>query len=206
MQRILKKKIASVLPKSKGLWLDITNSTKELKIKKGEQLIQYRDLCKSVYVLVDGALECKLHKNRSNSQTVWFYFDERFDVIVNFDSYYKNQPTKYSVTAIEDSVVFEFKKEEVEAWRRKYEQFNEFYKNDMLRAFMDYHEIRNYMLVMSSEEYLEYLEKNYAFITNRLSSQKLAHFMGITPEWLSKVKQRRNNSKKSAAPMLKMAN
>ncbi|MEO0572184.1 MAG: hypothetical protein AAF039_10810 [Bacteroidota bacterium] len=83
--------------------------------------------------------------------------------------------------------------EKIEHWQGSFQAFEGFLKNEIIEWFFHYFEIRNNFLALSPIDFLGYLETNYPDIPNRISSQKLASFMGLTPEWLSKLKKRKQS-------------
>ncbi|MEM9077972.1 MAG: cyclic nucleotide-binding domain-containing protein [Bacteroidota bacterium] len=170
---------------------EIEACSRVVELKRGETLVDHLELNKCIYVVVEGALECN-HKVESNTDNlVWFFFESSFDLILSMDSLYKNSKTRYKVIALEPSVVVKFELDEFEHLRDSFEAFNEFLKIKIIDWFFHYFEIRNNFLALSPIDFLDYLEANYPDVRNRISSQKLANFMGLTPEWLSKLKKRK---------------
>lgn len=187
----LKSKLCDILNRSDGLWEAMVEHSKVVELNRGETLINHSELNKCVYVVVKGIFECTLRTEQNNHNLVWFFFDTAFDVILSMDSYCKDHRTKYKVIALEPSVVIQFEIDQIEHIKHSFKAFDEFQKNEIIDWFFNYFEIRNNLLALPPIEFLDYLEINYPSIPTRISSHKLANFMGITPEWLSKLKKRR---------------
>ncbi|MEM6719362.1 MAG: cyclic nucleotide-binding domain-containing protein [Bacteroidota bacterium] len=187
---LISKSDVTIVEKSE-LWNSILVNTKVLSLKKGETLIKKKERDASVYVIINGAFECNLMMDDNKGKLVWFFLDTLFDAATALDTFFKGVQTKYEITAIEDATVIKFEKSFLEKLCKEHKIFNDFYIHQILNSFFYYFEIRNNMLALSSFEFLMYLQKNYPFIVERVSSHKLANFMGITPEWLSKLKRRR---------------
>ncbi|MEM9000551.1 MAG: cyclic nucleotide-binding domain-containing protein [Bacteroidota bacterium] len=177
-------------PVSDELWGRLKASASEICVKKNRVLIPYSSSLQKAYFLAKGSFECSLITTDGDRQTVWFFLDEVFDVVVCMDSYFLGEPTKYEVTALEDSIVYKFEKKVVDAIVLEYPEFNKFYREDIIDDYIKLNEIRNHMVAKSPEAFLRYLKDNYPAILNRAPSKNLAHFMGITPEWYSKLKKK----------------
>ncbi|MEO0572182.1 MAG: hypothetical protein AAF039_10800 [Bacteroidota bacterium] len=188
---MLKTKLEGRFELSAGLWEEIAASAKQINLKKGEVLIPYCSLQKAAYPIISGSLKQSLIHSNGTKTATWFFFEHIFNVLVCFDSYSLNEYTKYEVTALEDTVVFEIKKDRVEDWAERFPSFSRFYRNDCIGSFFMFSEIRNHMVSHSALEFVQYLRKYYPNIINKVPSKYLAEFMGITPEWLSKLKKRR---------------
>ena len=184
-------KIRATLKKSPGLWQEICAHSEEIELKRGDTLVKQLKTNKHVFVIVKGAFECILKTKQSNTNLVWFFFDNAFDVISGMDNCLNINETEYKILAIEPSIVIKIELEKIDNWRKNYPAFDEYRKNEAIKWFSNYFEIRNNLLALQPLEFLDYLKANYPDMLERISSLKLAHFMGITPEWLSKLKKRK---------------
>lgn len=185
----LKNKLEASMTLSDELWKEIKDTRVEKHIKKGETIINYSSINRKVHIVISGAFETSLISTNGDKQTTWFHFDELFDVVVCFDSYYLNEPTKYEVVALENAEVCIFHKDALDSLRKKYPEMNEFYINEIIGDTIHLAEIRNHMIAHTPKEFLAYLKKHYPIFLERTPSNKLAQFMSITPEWLSKIKK-----------------
>ena len=188
---LLRTRIRDTLEASPGLWDEIVLHSEEIELQKGDTLIDHLETNKGIYMVVKGAFECILQKDTHTKSLIWFFFDHTFDVIVGMGCCGIVNKTTYNVVAIERSTIIKFEKEKIDAWKHRYEAFDAFHKIELELWLFYYFEIRNQLFALPPIDFLDYLEANYPIISKRASSQKLAHFMGISPEWLSKLKKRR---------------
>ncbi|MEO0527263.1 MAG: hypothetical protein AAFZ89_08560 [Bacteroidota bacterium] len=184
----VREKFERVVPMEDALWVEMQEHAKKVTLKKGEVLVPYSSNRRTVNVIVSGTFEASLISSDGDRKTVWFFFDELFDVAICMDSYYLNENTKYEITALEDSVVYQFSKKIIDKWINDFTIFNEFYRTDIVGDFILLNEIRNHMVAHTPKEFLQYLKKHFPILLNRTPSKNLATFMGITPEWLSKIR------------------
>lgn len=185
----LQAKIRNILKRSPTLWDEIIKYSEEIQLQKGDTLIHQLERNKFIYIIVKGAFECNLIRKQHTNRLVWFFFDNEFDVIIGINSCKSDHKTMYAVVAMEASIVIKLEIGKMNT--NSYQTIDEFYKNEILSWFFNFFEIRNNLFALPPMEFLDYLDSSYPVITKRVSSHKLAHFMGITPEWLSKLKKRR---------------
>ena len=183
----LRTKLEGRFELSPDLWEEIAANAKQINLKKDDVLIPYSSLKQAAYLIVSGSLKQSLIHSNGDQTATWFFFEDIFDVAVSFDSYSLNEHTKYEFTALENSVVFQIKKEKIEDWAEVFPSFSRFYRQDCMGSFFLFAEIRNHMISHSTLEFVQYLRENYPEIIDKVPSKYLAEFMGITPEWFSKL-------------------
>ena len=120
MIEILKEKIEKSFSMNDDLWEDLQNKSKIKVVKKGEVLISYSSNQQIISCIVAGSFEMSLINANGDQKTIWFFLDDLFDVAVCMDSYFLKEPTKYEITALEDSVVFQITKSTNDLWRSKF--------------------------------------------------------------------------------------
>ncbi|MEM9935176.1 MAG: cyclic nucleotide-binding domain-containing protein [Bacteroidota bacterium] len=172
------------------LWQEIKLNSALVVLKKGELLIKYESLHRYSYFIVSGVFATSIILENGDKKAVWFHFDDLFRMVVAPDSYFMNEPTKYEIKAEEDSLLIRFSKKEIDLLSDKYKPFSNFYYHDVITSFIEMNEIRAYMLSHSPLQSLNYLNGKYPSFVRRLSSKNMAHFLGISPEWYSKLKRK----------------
>ena len=188
----LKEKIQSVIPVNDKLWHAIESEWEEIHIKKGDKLVRYGELNKKIFFVASGSLEISMILNDGSAKSVWFFLDEIFNVATTQDSAFMDQPTKYEITALEDSILL---RSDCRIMDETIEEFPELYKfkaEDILHDFITMNEIRNHIISLKPLDFLKYLSENYPSVLKRVPDKNIANFMGITPEWYSKLKKKLN--------------
>ncbi|MEM9866465.1 MAG: hypothetical protein AAF765_02170 [Bacteroidota bacterium] len=185
----LKAKFDGQFRMSEPLWTEIKANAKEIFLEKNEALVPYSSLKKAAYAVVQGSLKQSIIDSSGEKTTTWFFFEHIFDVAVCLDSYILQEHTKYEITALEKSWVYQIRKDKVDDWCQRFPEFNKFYREDILNSFFLATEIKNHMASHTPAEFVHYLQKYYPEIIAKVPSKYLAEFMGITAEWLSKIKK-----------------
>lgn len=190
MKEAFRKKIERRVRITDEVWDDIEKDCGIMYLKKKDVLINYSDIDKNLYFINSGSFEMSLVSGNGDSKTVWFFLDTIFNVVGVMDSIMFNEPTKYEITALEDATVIKFNFYTAESWMEKYPQLSEFARKDILHDFIESSEIRHHMTSHPPHQFIEYLKHKYPEILERIPAKNIAEFMGITPEWFSKIKNK----------------
>ncbi|MEM9887361.1 MAG: hypothetical protein AAF849_15815 [Bacteroidota bacterium] len=177
-------------PINENLWQEIQTNSTVIDIKKNKVLIDVGSRHKYGYFVVLGSFVSSIVTEKGDKKAVWFYFDELFNLITAMDSYFLDEPTKYEVKSLEDSTLIRFNKQHVDLWVLKYPFFSQMYLTDITNNLTALNEIRAHKLSQSPTQFLEYINQNYPVIIRRVSSKNMAHFLGVSPEWYSKLKKK----------------
>lgn len=189
MVDVFKSKIENYVKVSDAFYGELKRSCKPLSLKKNEVLVQHGGIYRKAFFLVNGSFKSSLLTPEGSLKTTWFYFDNLFNIIPIKDSFLSGKPTKYEVKALEDSSLLELDANTINAWLENYPEFNVFFRMDMINDFTLSEEIRTHLICYTKKDFLKYLQEKFPIIVSRTSAHALADFMGITPEWYSKLKK-----------------
>lgn len=174
----------------KGFWGEVLDHHKIIQVQKDDIVIRYNSICKDVYFLVQGSVKCSQILEDGGSKAVWFHFDDIFEAVVAPDSFYDEEPTKYEFRALEKSTLIKIKKEWLNHWVATYKCFNYIFVHNIVRDFVSIYEARSCLLSLSSLDFLKYTRRKFPFIFEKLPAYLIADFMGVTPEWYSKLNRK----------------
>ncbi|MEM1337197.1 MAG: Crp/Fnr family transcriptional regulator [Bacteroidota bacterium] len=190
----LKERIQRVIKVNDALWSKINANSTILELKKNEVLIPYGDSNKNVYIILSGCLESSLRMADGKFHSVWFYFENFFDIAVAMDSYFMDEPTKYQFKALEKTTLVVQKKEVVDTWLENDLNFNRFYRKDITQHLTLIYEINAYRLANSPMDFFSYLNTRHNSLFDRIPANKMANFIGISPEWFSKLQKKKGRN------------
>ncbi len=179
---------------STELWEEMQMQSNVITLKKNEILVNVGSKQKYVYFIVSGSLAVYSFTNEGERKAIWFHFDDLFSMAAAPDSYYLNEPTKYEITALEKTCVIRFSKQSFDLWILKYPRFNKFYIEGITLGRVIVQEARVQRLISTPEQYYCYLSEKFPSMVSRISSKNMAHFLGLSPEWFSKLKRRMNQA------------
>ncbi|MEM1321898.1 MAG: Crp/Fnr family transcriptional regulator [Bacteroidota bacterium] len=158
--------------------------------RKDEVLIPSGSVNKYSYFVASGSLATTMITESGESRAVWFHFDNKFRVALCPDSYFLDEPTQYEMRALEDTRLIRFHKQNIDAWAAKYPAFNQLYFKDLANISTIIQDLRSYKLSHTPLQFLTYINNKYPVFSQRLSSKHMAHFLGVSPEWYSKLKKK----------------
>lgn len=172
---------------------ELTANHKVIDVKKNEVLIRYNTISKDVYLILEGSFICSQISESGSTQAIWFHFEDFFDSVATLDSFYMDEHTKYEIKAMEDSKVVKISKQNLDRWIETYHAFSQFFLRNIIQDFVIIYEARSCLLTYNSLEFLRYTKRKFPFLFERLPAYYIAEFMGITPEWYSKLQKKLND-------------
>jgi CRP-like cAMP-binding protein len=111
------------------------------------------------------------------------------DWISDIGSFYSEKPSKLYIEAIEPSLVLQIEKADLLFLYTNFSRINRNFRVIIENKFV---ELQNRVLQNISstaeERYTTFLEQ-YPDLSNRLPSTQIASYLGVTPEFLSKVRK-----------------
>lgn len=154
------------------------------KLKKEHVFIQ-GDRNKSLYFLKSGLLKA-YYISPKGKEFVKSFITEG-NVIINLSSAYLGQPCTFSLQCIESSVLLEAPFSFIDEYRKKdHDLSNEII--DLLLKFSMKKEKREFeFLCLSAEERYKILFQGNENLSQRLTQNDIAHYLGITPVGLSRI-------------------
>lgn len=167
----------------------LTSRAVERKIKRKQYILQEGDICKCFTYVVKGCLKMYGVDNSGVEHNLVFATED--DWISDIDSLHKEKPSRLFIEAIEPAVVLQLSKNDL--WYL-YTNFPKFDRNFRVIIEDKYIELQNRLLQTFStsahERYENFLEQ-YPNLATRLPNTQIASYLGITPEFLSKIRSER---------------
>lgn len=162
------------------------------KLRRRQYLLQEGDQCQHYNFLVSGCLRMYLLDEKGVEHVLQFATEDWW--ITDIGSFHSEQPSRLNIDALEDSEVLRIKKEDLLFLYENFPKFDRHFRVLTENAFVKMQErVLQNISSTAEERYLSFL-KNYPNLTNRIPQVQIASFIGVTPEFLSKI--RRNLMKK----------
>lgn len=159
--------------------------------KTHKVLVNYGEKCQKIYFVERGAFILKfLNEESGNERAISFHL-ENFQPFMSVPhSYFNNVPANCKLQAIKNSDVFEFDKRELLDLVKHNARIKEFYYQEIIYLLLAEFDFRIKLLSYSPRKLYEMLIDNYQEIIKNVPSKDIASFIGISPEWLSNLKQK----------------
>jgi len=184
------KKYIKLNPEDEKQFLEIIS---EKKIKKRQFIVQPNFVCQHQTYIVKGAFRAYFINNQGTEHTIQFALEDWF--ISDFNSYISQSPASLFVEALESSIIQQIEYNDTENLCSKNPKFEHFFRIVAQKAFaFAQKRILSNLGKTAEERYIEFLEM-YPQIVQRVPQYALASYLGMTPEFLSKI--RKNLTEKS---------
>jgi CRP-like cAMP-binding protein len=170
-----------------------SNSFKEVKIKKRQFIIQPDFVAKHRNYVVKGAFRGYVVGDEGEDHTIQFAVEDWW--ISDYNSYINQLPATMFVVALEDSIILRIDFETEKHLKQANHKFETLFRimAERSTAYMQRRIITN--LTKTAEERFHEFEDKYPLISNRVPQYALASYLGITTQYLSKLRNIRVSKK-----------
>lgn len=164
---------------------------KEVKIRKRQFIVQPNFVVKNRNYVLKGAFRAYVVDDNGQDSTIAFAIEDWW--ITDYNSYILQKPATMFVVALEDSIILEISYEKEQALKQENHKFETFFRirAERTAAFMQQRIISN--LTQSAEERYENFIAKYPQIVQRVPQYALASYLGMTTEFLSRIRNKKNH-------------
>lgn len=167
----------------------LTSRLVERKIKRKQFILQEGDICKCFTYVKEGCFKMYGVDNSGAEHNLVFATED--DWISDIGSLHKETPSQLYIEAVEPSVILQISKGDL--WYL-YTNFPKFDRNFRVIIEDKFIELQNRLLQTfssSAQQRYESFLKQYPNLATRLPNTQIASYLGITPEFLSKIRNER---------------
>lgn len=157
-------------------------------IKRKGYLLQQGEVCQHYFFVVSGCF--KMFAVDSNFREHNLQFAVEDDWITDFQSFYDQSPSKLYIEAIEASVILQIKHEDLLYLYINYHKFDRNFRIITERKLIDYQNRILQNISSTADDRYEAFLKQYPHLINRLPNTQIASYLGITSEFLSKIRKK----------------
>jgi CRP-like cAMP-binding protein len=188
MDNLLSKNLKRHIILDKGEFNILFKSMKRKEVSRKEFLIQSGDVAKNTYFITKGLLRLYQIKENGIEKTALFAKEEWW--VSDLYSFYSQKPAIHFLQAMEKSEVLVLSKHKLEELFHQIPKLERFFRIIQQNAFISQNERIMDMLTKSAElRYLKFIEK-YPKAELRIPQKEIASYLGLTPEFLSKMKKK----------------
>jgi CRP/FNR family transcriptional regulator, anaerobic regulatory protein len=156
--------------------------------RKKQYVLQEGDVCNQFNFIVRGCLRLYKVDNKGNTHILQFAAENWW--LSNIGSFHERRPSELNIDALEDTMVLQISHENLLSLYMKAPKFDRIFRVLIENSFVSLQKRLLQNISSTAEErYLAFLE-NYAHLTNRLPQTQIASFLGITPEFLSRLRNK----------------
>lgn len=162
----------------------------ELKeLKKKEFLLEAGQVCHENYFVTDGCLRMYLVTDKGTEQVIQFAIENWW--MTDYFSFKSNMPSGYYIQAIEPTKVVAIKRHLQDELFEKLPSLEKYFRIVLEKAYAAQLNRIHYIFNLGGEEQYRMMVDRYPEFVQRVPQYMLASFLGITPEFLSKVRAKK---------------
>ncbi|MDM1554862.1 MULTISPECIES: Crp/Fnr family transcriptional regulator [Chryseobacterium] len=179
----------SFIPLSKEEIEVLDERITERRIRRKQFILQENEICQYYTFVVSGCF--KMYSVDDNGEEHNLQFASENDWIVDIDSFHNKNPSKLYIIALESSIVLQIEKNDLWYLYTYYPKFDRNFRVIIEHKFI---ELQNRVLQNISatgEEKYDFFLRQYPQLANRISNVEIASYLGITPQFLSKIRKKR---------------
>lgn len=159
------------------------------KLISHHSLINKGDKVNKVYLVLSGGLVLlHVHPKTGVERAVNFFLPDLHNLASIAEHFYLNTPSIYHLKTFTNSTLIEIKKTDFEYFLATSEHSKSLQEYG-IRTLIEKNTLRTHLISLKSGEMLAHLHSNYPQIIQQVPSKYIANFLGISPQWLSKLKR-----------------
>ena len=166
---------------------------KEVKIKKRQFIVQPNFIAKHRQYVLKGAFRAYVVADEGQEHTITFAIDDWW--ITDYNSYIFQQPATMFVVALEDSIILQLDYEKEQELKLQNHKFETFFRIVAERGLASQQRRIISNLTQTAEERYETFSNKYPQIVQRVPQYALASYLGMTTEFLSRIRNKRVSKK-----------
>lgn len=157
------------------------------KIKRNQFLLQRGEVVPYDFFVNKGCLRSAYIDQDGEEYILQFAIEDWW--ITDFESFINETPSKLEIMALEDCELLQIDRNSLDELFDSYPKFEHFYRVMNERHFISlYQHLISFLSESAEERYRNFVQKYPQFL-NRIPQYQIASYLGITPEYLSKIRR-----------------
>jgi CRP-like cAMP-binding protein len=166
----------------------ITELFKPRLYRKRQYVLQEGDVCNQFNFIVRGCLRMYKVDEKGNTHILQFASENWW--LSDIGSFHDRKPSELNIDALEDTMVLQISHENLLSLYINAPKFDRIFRVLIENSFVSLQKrLLQNISSTAKERYFSFLE-SYFHLTNRLPQTQIASFLGITPEFLSRLRNK----------------
>jgi CRP/FNR family transcriptional regulator, anaerobic regulatory protein len=163
--------------------------------RKRQYVLQEGNICAYLNFVVRGCLRMYKIDDEGNTHILQFAAENYW--INDLGSFHKQEPSALTIDALEDTVVLQITRDELITLYTQAPKFDRIFRVLMENTFVRLQQRLLQTISSTAEDRYKSFLDVYPHLANRLAQVQIAAFLGITPEFLSRLRNRLSQPPKS---------
>lgn len=161
---------------------------KPIAINKGDYFSRAGQICSRVGFITKGILEMTINVGSGNESVLDFFFPGQF--VVDYVSYLNGEPAETDIRAIDSATLVVMEHEAIDLLYEKNIRFQQFGRLMAENQFVSFARRIRERSLSPSHRYQKLMSEHTEWI-QEIPQYKIASYLNISPEWLSKIRATR---------------
>jgi CRP-like cAMP-binding protein len=166
--------------------------------RKRQFVLQEGDICTQFNFVVRGCLRTYKIDEKGNTHVLQFATENYW--INDLGSFHEVKPSVLNIDALEDTVALQISRDNLISLYKEAPKFDRIFRVLVEKAFVRLQERLLQNISSTAEERYQSFLELYPHLINRLSQVQIAAFIGVTPEFLSRLRNMRSKASKDTKP------
>jgi len=156
-------------------------------IKRKEKILSEGTICRHYTFIIDGCFRMYGIDDDGYEHNIQFAAEN--DWIADIGSFHTKKPAKLYIQAIEASTILQIEQQDLYSLYLSIQKLDRIFKVIIENKYVELQDRLLQTFSSTAEQrYLSFLE-HYSALSNRLPNSQIASYLGITPEFLSKIRK-----------------
>lgn len=171
----------------------VLSKIKRKLIKNKEVILQEGSTCNYISYVNKGCMRIYSMDDYALESNVYFALEDWWTV--DLKSFITSSEARFYIQALEDSELLQISKVAFDELLEEIPKLEKWFRILLQNALISSENRINTEIALDAEErYIKFLEK-YPTLESRISQKHIASYLGVTPEFLSKLKSKRQKKK-----------
>ena len=191
MSQVLLEHIRKFISLTPVLNLQLPEYFERLEVGKKEILLSANHLCDYLFFVESGCIHAFFVDQRGVEKSIQFALENWW--ISDYQAFYKKKVTDATIQAVEDSVVWRISREKYSALLKVHPEMESYFRQMYEIGYGAVVTRLKYLFNYSKEEIFYNFSEQFPYFVQRVPQYILATYLGLTPEYLSKLRAKRRS-------------
>jgi CRP/FNR family transcriptional regulator, anaerobic regulatory protein len=183
---------AHLIPLNKEEKELVTQKFRPRLYRKKQYVLQEGDVCMQMNFVVRGCL--RMYKIDEKGGTHILQFAAENNWMADLGSFHTEKSSELNIDALEDTMVLKINRNDLISLFLQAPKFDRIFRVLIENSYVSLQKRLLQTISSTGEDRYQYFIDTYPHLVNRLSQIQIASFLGITPEFLSRLRNKRSKS------------
>jgi CRP-like cAMP-binding protein len=169
-----------------------------IKVKKKQFILKADEICRTNYFVSKGCMRLYFINRNGQEQITQFGLEDWW--ITDYSSLETGQPSIYYIQAIEDAELISLSKKTMEELLQKVPKLERYFRIIFQKAHTASMRRFEYLRDQTDEERYRQFVSLFPGFVQRIPQYMLASYLGFTPQFLSKIRGKKESGTKNQEP------